>query len=298
MKAIKIKMMKARKFEELPVEKIKVLNSRNRNNTRFQDNIRSIKDVGLKKPIVVNGRYYDRSGYYDLVCGEGRYIAYKALKHTKIPAEIISCTKKEAYLFSLVENIARVPPATMWFAHEVKRMHDNGFTLAQISNITGKDEPYIRDYIRLVEQGEERLIKGVEDGVFSISFAKLVAKSDDSTIQTVLMDAYDKGIVNSTNFPTVRKIIDLRLNRGKGPAGKGHLSHPRSESYTVKQLESDISKVTKEKEAFVNESTLKENRLLSLLDGLRTLWRDKTTADILTSEGIGPIPELKGTYNV
>jgi ParB family chromosome partitioning protein len=298
MNAVKIKMMKTRKYEDIPIEKIKVLNSRNRNSARFQDNIRSIKDVGLKKPIVVNERYFKRSGYYDLVCGEGRYLAYKALKHTKISAELISCTKKEAYLFSLVENIARVPPTTMWFAYEVKRMHDSGFTLAQISNITGKDETYIRDYIRLVEQGEERLIKGVEDGVFSISFAKLVARSDDSNIQSVLMDAYDKGIVNSTNFPTVRKIIDLRMNRGKGPTNKGRDSHPRAQSYTVKQLESDISKVTKEKEAFVNESALKENRLLLLLDGLKSLWRDKSTADLLSFEGIGPIPELKGTYNV
>ena len=86
--------------------------------------------------------------------------------------------------------------------------------------------------------------------------------------------------------------------RGKGPTGKGNHPHPRSQSYTVKQLESDIAKVTKEKGAFVNESTVKENRLLLLLDGLRTLWKDKPTADLLTSEGIGPIPELKGTYNV
>lgn len=298
MKVFKIKLMKARKYKEIKIDKIKVLNSRNRNNACFQDNVRSIKDVGLKKPIVVNERYYNRSGYYDLVCGEGRYLAYKALKYSKIPAELISCSKKQAYLFSLVENIARVPPATMWFAYEVKRMHDSGFTLTQISNITGKDELYLRDYIRLVEQGEERLIKGVEDGAFSISFAKLVSRSDNFTIQNVLMDAYDKGIVNCTNFPTVRKIIDLRVNRGKSPSWKGHGSHPRSQSYTAKQLQSDIAKITKEKQAFVNESTLKENRLLSLLDGLSTLWRDKPTADLITSEGIGPLPELKGTYNV
>jgi ParB family chromosome partitioning protein len=88
-----------------------------------------------------------------------------------------------------------VPPGTMWFACEVKRLHDSGLTLMQISNITGKCETYIRDYIRLVEQGEERLIKGVEDGIFPISFAKHVAKSNSANIQNVLMDAYDKGIV-------------------------------------------------------------------------------------------------------
>jgi hypothetical protein len=66
----------------------------------------------------------------------------------------------------------------------------------------------------------------------------------------------------------------------------------------VKQLKTDITKLTKEKEAFVNESSIKENRLLTLLDGLNTLWRDKTTAELMTSEEVGPVPELKGTYNV
>lgn len=298
MKISKIRLMKDRRYEEIPIDKIKVLNSRNRNNVRFQENIRSIKDVGLRRPIQVNERYYNKTGYYDLICGQGRYLAYKALKYTAIPAEVLNCSKKQAYLFSLVENIARVPPGTMWFACEVKRMHDSGFTLMQISSITGKSETYIRDYIRLVEQGEERLIKGVEDGVFPISFAKHVAKSDSSNIQNVLMDAYDKGIVNSTNFPTVKRIIDLRLRRGKEPEKKVCSVRSSSSDYTVKQLKTDITKLTKEKEAFVNESSIKENRLLSLLDGLNTLWRDKTTAELMTSEEIGPVPELKGTYNV
>lgn len=298
MKISKIRLMKDRKYEEIPIDKIRVLNSRNRNNMRFQENIRSIKDVGLRRPIQVNERYYNKTGYYDLICGEGRYLAYKALKYTAIPVEVLNCSKKQAYLFSLVENIARVPPGTMWFACEVKRMHDSGFTLMQISNITGKCETYIRDYIRLVEQGEERLIKGVEDGIFPISFAKHVAKSDSSNIQNVLMDAYDKGIVNSTNYPTVKRIIDLRLRRGKEPGKRVCSVRSPSSDYTVKQLKKDITKLTKEKEAFVNESSIKENRLLSLLDGLNTLWRDKPTAELITSEEVGPVPELKGTYNV
>ena len=298
MKFSKIILMKDRKYEEIPIDKIKVLNSRNRNKARFQENIRSIKDVGLKRPIQVNERYYNRAGYYDLICGQGRYLAYKALKYTVIPAEVLNCSKKQAYLLSLVENIARVPPGTMWFACEVNRMHKSGFTLMQISNVTGKSETYIRDYIRLVEQGEERLIKGVEDGIFPISFARQVARSDSSNIQNVLMDAYDKGIVNSTNFPTVKRIIDLRLRRGKEPERKGCYVRSPSSNYTVKQLKTDITKLTREKEAFVNESSIKENRLLSLLDGLNALWRDKATAELITSEGIGPVPELKGTYNV
>ena len=296
----RIKSMETRKYEDIPIDRIKVLNSRNRDEVRFQENIRNIKEVGLKKPIVVNKRYYRKKGFYDLVCGQGRYLAHKALGYETIPAEVINCTKKRAYLFSLVENIARVPPGTMWYAQEVKRMHDSGFTLAQLSSITGRSERYILDYITLVQQGEKRLIEGVEDGVFSITFAIRVAKSDDSNVQNVLMDAYDSGIVNSHNFPTVRKIIDLRMARGKGPKKGGHgpFSRALAPAYSAHQLKADITKKTKEKEAFVNETSLKENRLLSLLDGLNTLWADKATAELLVAEGIDVIPKLKGIYHV
>ncbi|MFC1783645.1 ParB/RepB/Spo0J family partition protein [Planctomycetota bacterium] len=298
MKNAAAKPMSERTYKKISIDRIKVINSRNRDNVSFQDNIHSIKEVGLLKPIVVNERYCKKTHTYELVCGEGRLLAFKALKRAKIPAEIINCTKKEALLYSLVENIARVPPSTMWFAYEIKRMRDAGITLSQISNIVGKSEPYVRDYIGLVEQGEARLIKGAEDGLFPMSFAVQVARSDDSIIQNILMDAFDSGIVNSKNFSTVKNIIDLRINRGKRPIKKQGASHSRSRSYTFRQLKYDIKKITKEKEAFVNEASVKENRLLSLFDRLNTLWKDKELVNILTSEGMGPIPNLKGDYNV
>jgi len=69
MKISKIRLMKDRRYEEIPIDKIRVLNSRNRNNVRFQENIRSIKDVGLRRPIQVNERYYNKTGTGDdVVC--------------------------------------------------------------------------------------------------------------------------------------------------------------------------------------------------------------------------------------
>mgnify|MGYP003835647977 CR=1 FL=1 len=292
-----IRPMSKRKYAKIPLDKIKVLNSRNRDNEEFKHNIRSIKEVGLRKAIVVNGRYYEKSGYYDLVCGEGRYLAYKELGHKEILAEVISCNRKQALLYSLVENIARVPPRSMWFAREVKRMHDSNYPLYEISNITGFSEGYLRDYINLVERGEERLIKGVEAGLFPISFALLVAKSDTASIQDLLMDAFDNGIVNSTNFPTVRKIINLRDYRSATTIKRNGKFVPKVQ-YSVEQLKTDIKRITQQKEAFVNEASTKENRLLILLEDLKTLQGNQDFVDITISEGIGTMPTLKGNYHV
>ena len=291
MATMETRPMSKRKYRQVPLDKIKVLNSRNRDRASFQENVRSIGAVGLLKPIVVNDRQLEKQGYYELVCGEGRYLAYQELGHTHIPAEVINCDRKQALLMSLVENIARVPPGTMWFAREVKRMRDAGFTLTQISTIVGKCESYIRDYIHLVEKGEERLIQGVEQGLFSIAFAIQVARADDAAIQHILMDAFDSGMINSANIPSVRRVIELRLNRGREPEKR---THPPA--YTLKQLKIDISRVTKEKTSFVNESARKENRLLALLDGLNALWQDEEFVTLATEQGLGNWPALKGKY--
>jgi len=171
-------LMSDRTYRHIPLDKIEVLNSRSRDRKQFQLNVQSIDNVGLRKPVVVTDRSHKRTGRYELVCGEGRYLAHKELGRPTIKAEVLHCDKKTALLISLIENIARVAPGTMAFAYELKRMHDAGFDYAGISRYVCKSAGYVSDYIRLVEQGEERLIKGVEQGLFSMSFATMVARAD------------------------------------------------------------------------------------------------------------------------
>jgi len=215
MEADLVGLMKNRKYEMIPIDRIKVLNSRKRGKAQFKEIVRSIDEVGMLVPIVVNERYLEKKGYYDLICGEGRILAYKQQGRTHIHAQVRNCTKKESLILSLIENIARVPPGTMWFAHEVKRMHDAGLNYEQIARIVGRSGTYVRDFINLVEQGEARLIKGVEQGLFPISFAVKVSGSSNKTIQNVLMDGFDNGIASTRNLGAVRRIIELRMNVGK-----------------------------------------------------------------------------------
>ncbi|MBN2559744.1 MAG: ParB N-terminal domain-containing protein [Phycisphaerae bacterium] len=284
--------MSDRRFRMIPLAEITVLNPRNRDKQQFEDNIRSIDSVGLLKPILVNDRHRADGGKYELVCGEGRFLAYKSLGRTEIPAEVVDCDRKTALLYSLVENIARVPPNTMWFAREMKRMCDAGLPLSKISQIVGKPEHEVADYIRLVEMGEERLITGVEQGMFSISFAIAVAKSSSDTIQQVLMDAFDSGIIDSANTNRVRNMIELRLNRGKQPR-RGPLPKP---TYTLQDLKRDIAEATMKREGFVRESQSKENRLLTLLEGLNMLWKDERLVALLGQHGMAERPVLTGKY--
>ena len=78
---------KDRRYAEIPVDKIKVINSRNREEDQFDMNTESIEQVGLVKPIRVNDRFLDKSGFYELICGEGRLLAHKKLNAETVKAE-------------------------------------------------------------------------------------------------------------------------------------------------------------------------------------------------------------------
>ena len=277
-----------RRYAEISVDEIKVINSRNRDKEQFDMNVQSIDNVGLLKPIRVNDKFRDRSGVYELICGEGRLLAHKRLGRETIMSEVVTCTRKDAYLQSLIENLARTKPGTMDHARELKRMYDQGWDYKGLARITGKEVKYVREYIRLVEQGEDRLIHGVEQGVFTMDFAKKVAASDDANLQNILMDAFDEGLVTTNNFAQARKIITARAraNRAKTVSPK----------YTVTQLKQDIVDATKAKTSYVREAKSKENRFMTLLDGVNALWRDADLVKLLREEGLAKRPPLAGDF--
>lgn len=278
-----------RRYEEVPVEQVKVINSRDRDTTQFKMNVTSISELGLMKPIRVNDRFLEKSGFYELICGEGRLLAHRELGKDHILAEVVTCSRKEAYLESLVENIARTKPGTMDFAREIRQLHDEGWSFEKIGRVACKSPEYIRQYIRLIEQGEERLIHGVEQGVFPITFALQVAFSESSQLQHLLMDAFDQGIVTTNNFAQARKLISQQA--------KQHKKRPdASKQYTVSELKQDIAEATKRKASFVKQAESKENRFLTLLSGINALWREAAVVDLLRQEGLNKRPELMGDF--
>ena len=280
---------KDRRYAEIPVDKIKVINSRNREEDQFEMNTESIEQVGLVKPIRVNDRFLDKSGFYELICGEGRLLAHKKLNAETVKAEIVTCSRKEAYLQSLIENIARTKPDSMDFARELKRLHDEGWTYERISKVACKNPSYVGQYVKLVEQGEDRLIQGVEQGVFPIKFATQVAMSADGQLQNILMDAFDEGLVTTNNFGQARRLIAQR--------GRSKRSNKVSKQYTVSQLRKDITDATRSKSSYVREAKNKENRFMTLLTGINELWGDADFVEILKKEELHERPELAGDFH-
>ena len=113
------------------------------------------------------------------------------------------------------------------------------------------------------------------------------------------MDAFDNGIVNSANLTTVKNIITSRLSRRTSPPKPSTSQTPyMPPEYTINQLKADITKIARDKEAFVKEASVKENRLFALLQGLKTIWQDSELVNLIHAEGVGPMPKSTGEYHV
>lgn len=292
MEPIKVRLMSERTYEMIPIDQIVVVNSRSREKRQFKENVRSIGQLGMYMPIMVNKHRLKETGKYELVCGEGRLLAHKELGKTEIKADVVDEIDDAALLKTLSENLARTRSVSMEFARSLKMMSDMNVTLDQLSAITGKTPEYVRSFIRLMEQGEERLIKGVEDGIFSMNFALNVAQSSDRSVQHLLMDAFDNGVVTTTNLGCVRRIIEDRLQKGRSLKSGKRTEPP----YTVDKLKYDIRQITRQKEAFVYEVGQKENRLFRILMALKKLSDDVRFTAMLKSEDLTEHPQLKGHY--
>jgi ParB family transcriptional regulator, chromosome partitioning protein len=71
-----IVLMKDRRREMIPVDKIIVPNSRTRDERQFEMNVKSIENNGQLKDVRVNDKFLDKDGFYELIFGEGRLIAH------------------------------------------------------------------------------------------------------------------------------------------------------------------------------------------------------------------------------
>ena len=131
-----VRSMAQRDYRMVPLDKIQVVNSRTREKKQFEENVRSIDQMGLYKPILVNKRNLKASGMYELICGEGRLLAHMQLGKTHIKADVWDVDEDQAHLMTLGENIARTPPQTIEFARALKEMHDYGMGWDELSAIT------------------------------------------------------------------------------------------------------------------------------------------------------------------
>ena len=270
----------------VPIDKIRVINLRSRNKTKFREIVENISKVGLKKPITVSRR--DGEDGFDLVCGQGRLEAFVACGATEIPAMVVEIPIEERLLRSLVENLTRRTPSSIELVRELMTLKERGHSYADIAALIGMSEKYVSQLVRLLEHGEERLVAAVEHGEIPITAAIEISASDDATMQRSLQDAYDSGKLRGRSLLKVRRLIEERRAHGK-ELGK---SRPgQSKSPSTNDLVRTLRRETERQKLLVRKSRHCEQQLRFVASALKDLMKNDHFVTLLRAEKLDALPK-------
>lgn len=277
-------------IEYIPIDKIVILNPRDRNKDAFQEIVKSIELVGLKKPISVTPRRSEANGiFYRLICGQGRLEAFKQLNQTTIPAIIRHNTDEECYLMSLVENLARRHHAPLDMMKEIEILYNNGYSKKQISAKTGLSPAYIRDILILLDKGEERLISAVERKKIPMYIAMKIVNSGDQEVQDALVEAYETNLISGKDLNFVRDFIVNRKMYGK------HLRRLGNPTTTKPLKGKDLAKVYEDEcarlEYQIQKADLTEFRLNLMESTLKSMLNDDNFINLIRAEKFDTLPK-------
>lgn len=151
------------------------------NEEKIQELAASIREHGVVQPIVVRPL---PGGTYELIAGERRWRACRALGQDLIPAIIRDYGDLEASAISLIENIQREDLNPLEEATAYRRLMDEfGLTQEEISKMVGKSRPFIANTLRLLALTDE-VKELLSSGRISAGHARTLLSLEDIQAQT------------------------------------------------------------------------------------------------------------------
>jgi ParB family chromosome partitioning protein len=278
----------------VPISRIEVLNSRDRNMKVFEEIVDSIRLIGLKKPITVAERVgADGQPKYALVCGEGRLNAFRILGETHIPALVVDVSDEDAFIMSLAENIARRGYRPLEILADIALLRERGYSADSIIQKTGLSAKYVRDIVFLLDQGEERLIEGVQRGTIPLTTALEIAranengKGDETNLGDLLQEAYENGQLKGRQIIEAKRLIEKRQELGPSSPNTAQIKPPTSSYSLVRTYQKEVERQRK----MVLKAEHAHQRLLLVVQGLKKLFVDDNFVNLLRAEGLDTLPK-------
>ena len=123
------------------------------NEEKLQDLIESIKEKGIIQPILVREV---QNGEFEVIAGERRLKAARALNLENVPAIIKSVNDEEALIIALIENVQRENLNPIEEAQAYRRLIDDfQLTHEDVAKAVGKDRSTISNIMRLLKLPDE-----------------------------------------------------------------------------------------------------------------------------------------------
>jgi len=279
----------AQRVEWIALDRITVVNPRTRNKRGFTEIVDSIAQIGLKRPITVTRRIEADGPFYDLVCGQGRLEAYEALGQHEVPALVVTADAEDCLIASLVENCARRQHSAIDLLQDIGGMRERGHSLSAIARKTGLTLEYVSGVTRLIEKGEQRLLRSVEARIIPLSVAVEIAEAEDHEVQRALQTAYERGDLRGRKLVAAKRLVETRRRRGKSPkAPPGHGgSQKMSPAALVRAFREDVDR----KQAMIRRANATLDRLRLIAEALRRLSRSEQFMALIEDEDLASMPE-------
>ena len=152
----------------------------------------SIHEHGLLQPIVAVPA--TQPGYYDLIAGQRRILACRALGWTKIPAYVLTATAEVIPELRLAENVQRQDLSPLEEAVAIKRWREQAFlTQEQAAERLGRGLSWLKKRESLLSLQDD-LMAAVHENVINPAIAiELKAIEDDTTRGYYIQTARDYG---------------------------------------------------------------------------------------------------------
>jgi ParB family transcriptional regulator, chromosome partitioning protein len=278
----------AQRIEWIPLDRIAVVNPRIRNKRVFKEIVENIAQIGLKRPITVTRRVEADGPFYDLVCGQGRLEAYQTLGQLEVPALVVSADPEDLLIASLVENCARRQHSAFDLLQDIGGMRERGHSVAEIARRTGLSGEYVHGVARLLEKGEQRLLRSVEARIMPITVALEIADADDHDVQRALQVAYEKGQLRGKKLLAAKRLVEARRRRGKGlTSPEVRPSEKVSSAALVRAYQEDAER----KRDMIRRANMSRDRLMLITEAVRRLSCDPQFMALLKDEQLDRMPE-------
>lgn len=187
----------------------------------------SIKEKGVVQPLLVR----ETPSGYELIAGERRLRAMKALDIKDVSVIVKNVSDLDVLELGLIENIQRENLNSIEEAHAYKRLIDEfGFTQEKISEVIGKDRSTIANTLRLLLL-PKKIQEFIQKGDLTLGHAKAILGIQSERMQLIISE---KVIKKGLSVREVETLISRRSGSGKKVDEKDDF---------VKYMEDELQKI-------------------------------------------------------
>ncbi|MDP2652440.1 MAG: ParB/RepB/Spo0J family partition protein [Candidatus Omnitrophota bacterium] len=200
---------------------------------KLEELVASIKEKGVLQPILVRE---SSDGNFEVVAGERRLRAARALQLTEVPAVVRNVSDSEALVLALVENIQREELNALEEAQAFQRLISE-FHLSQedVARSVGKDRSTVSNTLRLLNLPEEIQQSLLSDEITMGHARALLAVSDGEEQKQIFELLRTKKL-------SVRELENLIKTGLRHPARRKK-TNPADRNHDLVALEEDLQQV-------------------------------------------------------